>query len=301
LNKIAPDNILVIAAKLVETNVESSAELEVVIALIMKKALTEPHYCETYADLVFKLKEDMPEFPSLDGGKPKSFKATVLNVCQNEFESISEESLALADEETEGKDKEELDVMLTQKKKRILATMKFIGHLFLRQLLSARIIGDIMQDLASCDDANAIPGEHVVECLCELLNSIGYTLESMPVGKDAITQVCGRLMDLKQRKNKKGTSLYPMRINFLIQDLLETKKAGWQKKVFKAAAKTKNEIREDALRDEKANKNDGSQLVVAGQRPAWLTAGKDATPGARPDADGGSWQDVPSKAPSRRA
>jgi len=280
----------------VETNVASTEELEIVIALVMKKALGEPHYCETYADLVFKLKSDMPEFPAPDGGKPKSFKSTLLNVCQNEFESISQESLALTDEETLGRDKEELDFLLSKKKQRCLANMKFIGHLFLRSLLSARIIGDIMRDLASCDNADAIPSEHVLECICELLNSIGYTLESMPAGNEAVTQVTGRLMDLKSRKNKKGKSLYPMRINFMIQDLLDTKKAGWQKKIFKAAAKTKDEIREDALKDEKASKNDGSQVVIAGQRPAWMDS-KDSTPGAAAgkEADS-SWQDVPVKA-----
>merc|ERR1712157_580721 len=48
LNKIAPDTLDVIAKRIVDTAVASSEELKVVISLIMKKALSEPHYCETY-------------------------------------------------------------------------------------------------------------------------------------------------------------------------------------------------------------------------------------------------------------
>jgi len=218
----------------------------------------------------------------------------LLNVTQNEFENLNRDSLDFTEEEKAGKDKEELDFLRNAKKARCLANMKFIGHLFLRSLLTARIIGQIIQELAMCGDADKLPGEHILECICELLNSIGYTLDSMPAGKEAIKQVSGRLIDLKQRKDKKGKGVYPMRIQFMIQDLVDTKNAGWKKKMFKAAAKTKEEIRQDAVRDERAQKTDGSEVVIAGQRPAWMTAdaaGGKAGPGAKSD-DGPAWQDV---------
>jgi len=165
--------------------------------------------------------------------------------------------------------------------------MKFIGHLFLRKLLTARIIGQVIQDLAMCHDANTHPAEHVLECICTLLNNIGYTLEGMPAGKESIKQVCGRLLDLKQRKNKKNKAIYPMRIQFMIQDLIDTRNAGWVKKVFKTTAKTKDQIREDAKKDEKTQKNDGSEVVVAGQRPAWMDKAATAAD------DTGPWQEIP--------
>jgi len=273
-----------------DAKVTSPEELEVVISLIMKKALAEPHYCETYADLVCQLKGEMPEFPSADGGKPVSFKSTLLNVCQNEFEGITRDAMEFTEEEMEGKDKEELDFLRAGKKARCLANMKFIGHLFLRKLLTARIIGQVIQDLAMCHDATTHPAEHVLECICTLLNNIGYTLDGMPAGKESIKQVCGRLLDLKQRKNKKGKAIYSMRIQFMIQDLLDTRNKGWVMKTFKQSAKTKDQIREDAKRDEKSQKIDGSETVVAGQRPAWM----DKTSAA----DDGPWNEVGTK--SRR-
>merc|ERR1712136_79638 len=135
LNKICPENVKKISSQIAETNVASTSELKIVIGLIMKKSLSEPHYCETYADLVYMLK-------------------------------------------AEKYDPEELEFIRKQRKNRVLANMKFIGHLFLRQLLTAKIIGSVIEDLSMCSQADVLPAEHVVECLCELLTSIGYTSES---------------------------------------------------------------------------------------------------------------------------
>jgi len=291
MNKVCPENVGTISGRILALKVSGTEELEVVITIIMKKAYSEPHYCETYADLVYNLKAEMPEFPSPDGGKPISFKPTLLNCCQNEFEKMVGSAAELSPEEVAGLDQEEIALQKQQRKARTLANMKFIGHLFLRQLLTAKIIGSVIKDLAMCDAGDCLPGEHVVECICELLNSIGYTLETMPSGKDALVQVCGRLMDLKQRRDKNGKGAYCKRIQFQIQDLLDTRAAGWTKKVFKAAAKTKEEIRNEQDRDIKAQSAgkvaDSGLHVIAGARPSYLTAGSTAS------VDGCAWQEVP--------
>lgn len=198
---------------------------------------------------------------------------------------MSKDSLEVSEAEARGMDKEELNFLKAKKKQRCLSNTKFIGHLYLRKLLTAKIIGSVIQDLARCHDANDLPADHELECICELLNNIGYTLDTQPTGQNAINQVCGRLLDLKTRKNKKTQkSIYPMRIQFMIQNVIDTKNANWVRKVFQAAAKTKDEARKVA----------GSEVVVAGQRPAWMSAGSGAVAGA-PPADDGPWQDVPGK------
>lgn len=286
LNKICPENIAIIASKIEEQQVSSAEELQQVIGFIMKKALAEPHYSETYADLVFILKPKLPEFPCPEGGKPISFKSSLLNVCQNEFEGIQVINL---EEEKEGLHPEEAEFERKRLKDRVLATMKWLGNLFLRQLLSAKIVGSIIADLAMCEDANSIPKEHIVECICELLTSIGYTLEAMPAGKGAMEQVCGRLLDLKSKKDKKGKSVYSKRVMFGVQDLLEARAAGWMKKVFKTTAKTKEEIARDQESDLQAQASgkavSSAQWVAVGVRPAYLTEG--SAPGAKTDAGAG--------------
>lgn len=274
LNKVCPENVSLIASQIAEIKVATTKELELVIGLVMKKALGEPHYCETYADLVYMLHGAVPGFPSPDGGKPVTVKSTLLNVCQDEFESMPRSALELVPEIATASDPEEVEYQRKQHKARMMANMKFIGHLFLRQLLAPRTIGQIVLGLLDVEGADSFPAEHIVECTCELLTNIGHTLESMPVGKAALTQVIGCLMDLKQRKDKKGKSLYCKRIQFTVQDLLDARAAGWTKKVFKATAKTKDEIKREQDRDMSAQAAgrsvDSGMRVIAGQRPSFL-------------------------------
>lgn len=290
LNKICPENAAAIARRIKsEANVCSLKELELVIVLIFKKALAEPHYCETYADLVFSLKNEMPEFPSSDGGKPVTFKSLLLNVCQNEFESMPRTFSPVSDV----LDVERHALHQLQQKKRFLANMKFIGNLFLRQLLSTKVISSIMSDLMLFDSAKA-PEEPIIECVCELLGSIGLTLEASSSGHVAVTQVCGRLLELKCEKSNDGKSLYSKRVQFVIQDLLDTRSAGWAMKCFKSAAKTKLEVRQEhekALQDVSAGKAvSGADFVVVGQRPAYLN---DESKSLRPDETcEATWQEI---------
>lgn len=271
LNKVCPENIKAIAERIkAEAEVRTVEELELVIGLIFRKALAEPHYCKTYADLVVFLKGEMPEFPREGGGKPVTFKSTLLNVCQAEFESMPK-TLEPSADDLATCDQEELDFRMSQKKGKFLANMKFIGNLFLRQMLTTKIIATVMQDLMKCDGgADEVPEEHVVECICELLSEIGYTLESTPAGKASIQQVCGRMLDLKTRKRSNGKGLLSKRIQFNIQDVLDMRQAGWAKKVFKATAKTKDEIRQEQERDQQAQERGKAvavgEVVIAGQR-----------------------------------
>lgn len=58
---------------------------------------------------------------------------------------------------------------------KLLANMKLIGNLFLRQLLHVKVIGQIVYDLIVIIDNP--PKEHMIECVCELLRVIGHTLD----------------------------------------------------------------------------------------------------------------------------
>jgi len=274
LNKICPENVQTIVEKLAQIQVNDAQELELLITLIFKKALAEPHYCETYADLVFALKSSFAEFPpGPDGAKPITFKSLLLNICQSEFEALPN-ILDPTEDDENITDPEEIEFRRKQRKNRVLANMKFIGHLFLRQLLSAKVIGSVIQELVLCDNEDQVPEEHVIECTLELLLNIGYTLETIPFGAQSLTQVCGRLRDLKGRKRATGQGVYSRRIQFAIQDLLETRGAGWTKKLFKETAKTKEEIRLEQKRDEQAaahgKEAKKAEHVVAGMRPQYI-------------------------------
>ncbi|CAE7558677.1 Eif4g3 [Symbiodinium pilosum] len=267
LNKVCPENLAAIVGQIAAVQVEGQEQLEAIIELIFRKAVTEPHYCETYADLVFSLKSVYPDFPSPDGGKPVTFRSLVLNICQNEFEELLASS-DLTEEEKANCDAEEKAHLIKEKKDRMCANMKFIGHLFLRQLLSTKVVGSVICELVCFEDDAALPDEHALECACELLLTAGYTMESLPAGEIALRLACDRLKDLKTRKMPEGKSAYSKRMQFMIQDVLETRAAGWSKKVFKATAKTKEELR--SSQDKASGKDAVAEHVVTGKRPVYL-------------------------------
>jgi len=229
LNKICPENIETIARRIkTELAVSTKTEMEIVIELIFKKALAEPHYCETYAKMVSMLNKEMPKFPNPEpGGKDLSFKSLLLSVCQNEFEKMPRSTPKAED----GEDEEDVKFRMEKLKGRYLAYMKFVGHLYLQSMLKSTIVAYITQDLLGCTGGNVgYPEEHVVECVCELLTAIGATFESDQ--KACVTTVCGRLMDLKSMKDEKGKLVLSRRIGFNIQDVMDMRKDGWVKKTF---------------------------------------------------------------------
>jgi len=136
----------------------------------------------------------------------------------------------------------EIDTLRKKRRDRARGNMRFIGQLFLRSLLGSRIIESIIKDLAKCQDADVAPEEAIVECLCELLQNTGFTLErSGAAGQASLSKVCDKLCAIK--------SNYSKRIQFGIQDVLDIRAAGWKKKTFKASAKTKGEIRREQEQD----------------------------------------------------
>jgi hypothetical protein len=189
----------------------------------------------------------------------------VLNICQIEFEEL----LAApepSEHEKAGHGGEELEAMCQERRGRMRANMRFVGHLFLRQLLSTKVVCGILRELVLCDLRDVAPQEHALECVCELLDTVGFTLEAMPAGQCALPVVFERLEEFKAKKTQDGKSWYTKRIQFMIKDIIDTREAGWTRKVFRSGAKTKEEIRTSFARDPH------SETVVVGQRPFYLTA-----------------------------
>merc|ERR1712232_23488 len=63
LNKICPENVERIVKRIKdETNVCTQREMELIIDLILNKALVDPHHSKTYADAVVMLTGEMPSF-----------------------------------------------------------------------------------------------------------------------------------------------------------------------------------------------------------------------------------------------
>lgn len=267
LNKICPDNLGRIVDQMARVPLASAEELELVISALFQAAIANTHYVETYTDMVFALKSNYPEFPPLDGAgkaRPLSFTRVLLNTCQQEFESITE-LLEPSPEEIVGESLR--DELADKRKARSLATMRFIGHLFLRDLVTAKVLDQILWELVQPrphGDGDQLPEERMVECACELLTAVGCTLENTPAGRQLLHRTLVRLADLKKPRDNDGSG-FPKRIQFRIDDLLDLQRNGWKLKIFHERARTLDDIRKDAIKI-------GPEFLttLAGTQPAYM-------------------------------
>ncbi|CEM30102.1 unnamed protein product [Vitrella brassicaformis CCMP3155] len=244
LNKLTIEKFEVIAEKLAQQceQLQSGEDLDLFVAVVFEKAVSEPNFSEMYADLCLILGWRSPEFPH-EKEKGKTFRRALLNKCQEEFEKLPETKMTLSDEDKAGLSPDDQDIKLKKLKDRILGNIKFIGELFLRRLLPTKVVKEVVTSLIG-EDASYSPEELFIECLCTLVTTIGLTLESTDAGKQLLTHFISRMTELKDQDK------YSTRIKFALQDVLDLRKNDWRQKVHKEKAKALSDIREDVKREE---------------------------------------------------
>merc|ERR1719478_1727677 len=132
--------------------------------------------------------------------------------------------------------------------------MKFIGYLFVRQLLAAAVIRRVVGDLL-CE----VPPELQVEYALELLQAVGKQFDSTERDRAQLTIILDRLNTLKTTKGPDGKPIMSKRVQFQVQDLVDLRSKKWVKKQYVQEAKLKEEVREDAEREEQAAATQGGK------------------------------------------
>jgi hypothetical protein len=254
LNKVCPENIRIIAKQLADINVCDSDELTYVCGLIFNRGLHDRHYSDAIADLFVGLVSAWNQVPSATcGDDVANVQAVLTQRCLVESEAL----FASLEEEAE------------ERKHHMIGFMQFLGSLFLRELVSPASIGLVLQNLLHYGADESLPMEVGIECACGLLRAVAAALQEY-AGGVYVSSACDRLLELQQSKKLDGkTSSYSKRVLFLIQDVVDLRNAQWVHKEFKNVAKTKEDIRKDALAESlsKQKGGDGIVKVVAGRRP----------------------------------
>ena len=174
LNKMSPEKFEKLTEQLATLGIVNGEQLAILVDLVFAKAVSEHPYCEMYSDLCMTLRTKYPHFPPpVPDAPPQNFTRFLLNRCQTEFEHLPTELPAIADPNSGEAEQ------LMKQKERILGNMKFIGQLFLRRLLSHKVVREVVTHLIFRREK---PQEHFIECLCMLLRNIGSTLEDSTVG-----------------------------------------------------------------------------------------------------------------------
>lgn len=257
LNKMTPEKFEKIADQILEIAAQSKDEtdgrtLRQVIQLTFEKATDEAHWASMYAKFCRRMLESVSPEIKDENIKDKSgnvitggalFRKYLLNRCQEEFErgwkvnlpprpeGDSEEAAMLSDEY----------YVAAAAKRRGLGLVQFIGELYKLNMLTERIMHECVKKLV---DYEGVPDEAEVESLCKLLRTIGINLDQTEKGKP--------LMDVYFQRIKVmiDTPDLPSRLKFMLMDIVDTRRSGWQVKERNKGPQTIQEIREAAMREQ---------------------------------------------------
>ncbi|PSS03788.1 hypothetical protein BD289DRAFT_449235 [Coniella lustricola] len=253
LNKMTPENFDKISDQILQISAQSKDEqdgrtLRQVIQLTFEKATDEAHWAAMYAKFCKRMLETMsPEVKDVTitdkNGNVVSggalFRKYLLNRCQEDFERGWNTDMP---EPKEGESKEA--ALLSDEyykaaavKRRGLGLVQFIGELFKLGMLTERIMHECVRKLL---DFKEEPDEAEIESLTKLLRTIGANLDSTEKGTAMMNAYFERITNLVE------TTELPSRLNFMLLDIIDLRKANWESKDGPKGPKTLEEIRADA-------------------------------------------------------
>lgn len=271
LNKLTLEKFDRIFQQIVDIDITTLEVLTGIVKEIFEKPLYEPKFSSMYAELCKRL--DMTIQPILDKKEPSgnlNFRRILLNNCKEEFtrfssgtkegesgketddadkdESETKASATKPDKEPTPVEKEEEEMKALEAKRRMLANIRFIGELYLKDLLRESIIHkNCIRKLLTL--ASESYEEEVLEAVCKLISKTGAKLSTSQGASTHIDYYFNVLLDLCKDKR------VPARIRFMIQDLVEQRDNNWKVRREEVGAKTIAEIHKDIEEKEKAKQD----------------------------------------------
>ncbi|XP_055589382.1 eukaryotic translation initiation factor 4 gamma 1-like [Uranotaenia lowii] len=260
LNKLTPDNFSKLVEQVKTYVIDTEDRLDGCIKILFEKAIMEPNFTDTYAQMC----KELGTIIKIENSDRINFKRKLITQCQKEFErhhtdkevnaSEKQETIKKAIEE-KVEDSEELQLELEEKdakvRRRALGTIRFIGELFKHEQLTCKIMYTCINILLS----EEMLCEESLECLCKLLTTIGGRMEKDPVADSQGLQYCfERLQDIADKKP--NAIQVSNRIRFMILDLIDLRKNNWQprKAQAQAAPKTMDQIQKEVEAEEHKNR-----------------------------------------------
>ncbi|KAJ7370971.1 Eukaryotic translation initiation factor 4 gamma 2 [Desmophyllum pertusum] len=240
LNKLTPDKFEKLCHELLSVGIETKYILKGVILLVFEKALDEPKYSSMYAQLCLRLSEEAPNFD--DPGKTgnSTFRRLLLKQCEEEFNNRTKASQAF--DKKDGPLTSEEEEQRCNTKRKVLGNIRFIGELAKYDMLHEAIVHKcIKQLLDKKKRATVAEMSESMECLCHLMKTVGPRLD-IPKAKSLMDQYFERIQQLL------GRSDFPVRIRFMIEDVIDLRNAKWvpRKSAHEVGPKMIQQIRQEA-------------------------------------------------------
>ncbi|XP_066573866.1 eukaryotic translation initiation factor 4 gamma 1-like [Amia ocellicauda] len=239
LNKLTPQMFQPLMRQVDELTIDTEQRLQGVMALIFEKAISEPNFSATYANMcqcLLRLKVPSADKP----GETVNFRTLLLNRCQKEFEVNGDEDFEkkqkLLDASLVGEERQRLRDELQEAKRkaqrRSLGNIRLIGELFKVKMLVKKTMHNCIVKLLKNH-------EESLECLCRLLSTIGKDLD-LETAKPRMDQYFSQMeLIIKERKTSP-------RIRFMLQDVLDLRRDNWVPRRGDQCPKTINQVHEEA-------------------------------------------------------
>ena len=213
-----------------------------------------------------------------DAVKQNSFKRSLLNKCQDEFDkqdiyvgwkkemkAYNETKSSMTESERAEKEAE-LNFRRIKIKKQMLGNIKFIGQLYKKGLLKEKImrycIGSLLK-LEAINEEDKFPeykdtgdmelDEEDHEAVCSMFTTIGKTIDQPHAA--SFMRVCfTKVTYLSDDKSLNARS------RFMYKDMLELRDNRWEPRRKEEKAKTLDEIRKDVEREERKQAQQSQQM-----------------------------------------
>ena len=232
LNKLTPEKFDKLADDLSHSSfgIDSPHLLKGVILLIFDKALAEPNYCSLYAELCRRLDRDAPNFEPIDA-PIRTFRRLLLAKCEYEFEN---RILLGHSNVTQSIDNEMNPVEARiQARKKAIGNIKLIGELGKLDLVSEAILHKCLKTLLKRGtNENLAERCEDLECLTKIMQTVGKKLDQGQ-GKNLMDQYLERIKKIQNQKD------LPLRIKFILQDIVDLRAKHWMPRLALIEKETK--------------------------------------------------------------
>ena len=245
LNKVTPSKFDRLLESVQKLPIDTEDRLSGAIQLFFEKAVDEPMFSSTYAQMCAALSSKQVT-SSTDARQMTNFRKLLLDRCQKEFEKDTAALQQVQQQEQEienagsHQEKKELQLLLDEairkNRRRSLGNIRFVGELFKLKMISDRIMHRCVgQLLAQSED------EESLEALCQLLTTIGKELEK---SRQTMDGYVAKLSALIRRGNVSN------RIRFMMQDVIDMRARKWKPRRDDGnKPKTIDQIHQDIARE----------------------------------------------------
>lgn len=219
-----------------------------VISLTFAKACDEPFWSSVYAQFCAKLLKEIPdEVKDINiiskTGEPATggdmARRILLATCQSEYEKGWVDKLPTNPDGSPLEPEMMSDeyYAMAAAKRRGLGLVKFIGNLYILNMLNDQVILHCLRDQSK----NVVdPSEDSLENLAQLIKTVGPRFEALERNRAALTLVYDNIQQILD--NCKLSS----RIKFMLMDLQDLRRSNWKSAKQDAGPKTIKEIHNEA-------------------------------------------------------